>query len=200
MKTLTTKHIVGQKNQMAYWYPRLVFSSVNKKLAWRLLVPMLVVTGISGAGSGKFALPSLWGQILPALRQNVHPDTSVALQPYFAVAFIISMLGIVFLVMVISRVIDIQLFYFAGSASFALSLLWFVCAIMSLLPVSLMGLHQVFVVLVVLATIAAQFVKGGTIRYYWRGGHYGDLATQVVFIGTYLALAWLPLKFALGER
>jgi hypothetical protein len=102
--------------------------------------------------------------------------------------------------MVLSRAVDIQLAYFAGRASFALSLLWFTCAVMSLLPPSLMGLHRVFVVLVVLATLGSQFIRGGTIRYYWDQRYYGDLATQVVFVGTYLAFAWFPLHFALTGR
>ena len=102
--------------------------------------------------------------------------------------------------MVLTRAVDIQLLYFAGTASFALSSLWFVCAIMSLLPASWMGLHRVFVIIVVVATIGSQFIRGGTVRYYWSTRRFGDLATQVVFIGTYLAFAWIPLRFALTGR
>lgn len=185
---------------MAYWKPDLVFSPVNKEVAWRLLVPMMLVTGISGIGAKQMALPNLWQEILPAIEKNVHHGATIDLQPYFAAAFVFSILGILFLVMVLTRAVDIQLLYFAGAASFALSFLWLVCAVMSLLPASLMGLHRVFVVIVVLATIGSQFVRGGTVRYYWGRSHYGDLATQVVFIGTYLALSWLPLKFALIGR
>jgi hypothetical protein len=177
-----------------------VFSAVNKKVAWRLLFPMMLVTGISGIGAKEMALPNLWQEILPAIEENVHHGAALNLQPYFAAAFVFSILGILFLVMVLTRAVDIQLLYFAGKASFALSFLWLVCAVMSLLPASLMGLHRIFVIIVVLATIGSQFKRGGTIRYYWSGRHYGDFATQVVFIGTYLALAWLPLKFALIGR
>jgi O-antigen ligase len=56
---------------MAQWIPRLVFSSVNKTLAWRLLVPMLLVTGISGAGAKEQALPNLWKEIVPAIEKNL---------------------------------------------------------------------------------------------------------------------------------
>jgi uncharacterized integral membrane protein len=185
---------------MSRWIPRLVFSSVNRSVAWRLLVPMMFVTGISGAGAKEMALPNLWQDILPAIERNVGPGATPDMQPYFAAAFVFSVLGILFLVMVLSRAVDIQLVYFAGRASFALSLLWLVCAVMSLLPPSLMGLHRVFVVLVVVSTVGSQFVRGGTVRYYWSEGHYGDLATQVVFMGTYLAFAWLPLRFALSGK
>lgn len=179
------------------WIPRLVFSSVNKRVALRLLLPMVVVTGISGVGAKEQALPSLWNEILPAIEENVRQGATRSVQPYFAASFVFAILGILFLVMVLSHAVDIQLAYFAGRASFALSLLWFTCAVMSLLPPSLMGLHRVFVVLVVLATLGSQFIRGGTIPYYWDQRYYGDLATQVVFIGTYLAFAWLPLRFAL---
>jgi hypothetical protein len=158
------------------------------------------VTGISGAGAREKALPNLWKEILPAIERNVDHGAVVDIQPYFAASFVFSVLGILFLVMVLSRAVDIQLAYFAGRASFALSFLWLVCATMSLLAASLMDLHRVFVVLVVVATLGSQFVRGGTVRYYWSERHYGDLATQVMFIGTYLAFAWLPLKFALTGR
>ena len=185
---------------MAHWLPRLVFSPVNRTVAWRLLLPMLVVTGISGVGAKEQALPSLWKQILPAIEENVHSGAVHDVQPYFAASFVFSILGILFLVMILSRAVDIQLAYFAGRASFALSFLWFICAVMSLLPGSLMGLHRVFLILVVAATVGSQFIRGGTVRFYWNEGHYGDLAAQVVFIGTYLAFAWLPLRFALTGR
>lgn len=185
---------------MTHWKPHHIFSSVNKKLAWRLLAPILIVTGISGAGAKEKALPNLWQEILPAIEKNVHQGATSDLQPFFAAAFVFSILAILFLVMILSRAVDIQLAYFAARASFALSLLWLVCAVMSLLPSSLMGLHRIFVVLVVAATIGSQFVRGGTVKYYWNGRHFGDLAIQVVFIGTYLAFAWLPLKFALIGR
>jgi uncharacterized integral membrane protein len=189
-----------QEKQMAHWIPLLVFSSVNKRVAWRLLLPMLVVTGISGAGAKEKALPSLWKEILPAIEENVRHGAMHDVQPYFGASFVFAILGILFLVMVLSRAVDIQLAYFAGRASFALSFLWFICAVMSLLPASLMGLHRIFVVLVVLATLGSQFIRGGTIKFYWDQHYYGDLATQVVFIGTYLAFAWLPLRFALTGR
>jgi uncharacterized integral membrane protein len=185
---------------MSHWTPRLVFAPVNRRVAWKLLVPMLLITGISGAGAKEQALPNLWKDIVPAIEANVQHGATRDVQPYFAASFVLSALGILFLVMILSRAVDIQLAYFAGRASFALSFLWFVCAVMSLLPSSLMGLHRVFIVLVVAATVGSQFVRGGTIRYYWEKSHYGDLATQVVFIGTYLALAWLPLRFALTGR
>lgn len=184
---------------MANWLPRLVFAPVNRRVAWRLLAPMLLITGFSGAGAKEQALPSLWRDIVPAITENVNGATH-DVRPYFAAAFVFSILGILFLLMILSRAVDIQLAYFAGRASFALSFLWFVCAVMSLLPDSLMGLHRIFVVLVVLATVGSQFIRGGTVRYYWSNGHFGDLATQVVFIGTYLALTWLPLRFALIGR
>lgn len=184
---------------MADWIPRLVFSPVNKRLARWLLASMMLVTGISGLGAKEKALPNLWTEILPAIERNAH-GAALDIQPYFAASFVFSILGILFLVMILSRSVDIQLVYFAGQASFALSLLWLVCAVMSLLPSSLMGLHRVFIVLVVLATLGSQFVRGGTVRYYWTGKHYGDLAAQVVFIGSYLTLAWIPLKFALSGR
>src|ERR1051326_6293007 len=139
---------------MADWKPRLVFSSVNKKVAWRLLVPMMLVTGISGIGAKEMALPNLWQEIPSAIEKNVQHGVMSNLQPFFAAAFVFSILGILFLVMVmvLTRAVDIQLLYFAGTASFALSFLWFVCAIMSLLPASWMGLHRVFVIIVVVAT------------------------------------------------
>src|ERR1051326_2870363 len=186
---------------MSDWLPRLVFTPVNKKVAFRLMAPMLVVTGISGIGAQKLALPNLWKNIGPAIEANVGRDVTHHIQPFFAASFVFAILGILFLVMILSQAVDIQLAYFAGRASFALSFLWFICAVMSLLPASLMGLHRVFVVLVVASTVGSQFIRGGTIRYYWMKRHYGDLATQVIFIGTYLALAWLPLRFALtGSR
>lgn len=52
---------------MGRWTPYLVFAPVNKRLAWGLLVPMLLVTGISGAGAKDMALPNLWKDILPAI-------------------------------------------------------------------------------------------------------------------------------------
>jgi uncharacterized integral membrane protein len=180
--------------------PRYVFSSVNRRLAWGFLVSMLVITGISGPGAGRLALPSLWGQIIPAIEKNVHTGHVHDLQPYFAVSFVFAVIGILFFVMILSRAVDIQLLYFAGRASFALSFLWLVCALMSLLPESLMGLHRIFVILVVAGTVASQFIRGGTIVYYWAKSYYGDLAAQVVFIGTYLAFAWLPLRLALTGR
>jgi uncharacterized integral membrane protein len=185
---------------MADWLPRLVFAPVNRRVAWRLLLPMLVVTGISGIGAQKQALPSLWKQILPAIEENVHSGSVHNAQPYFAASFVFSVVGILFLVMVLSRAVDIQLAYFAGRASFALSFLWFLCALMSLLPESLMGLHRIFIICAALATLGSQFIRGGTIRYYWREGHFGDLGVQIVFIGTYLTFAWLPLRFALTGR
>lgn len=188
--------VPSQEPPVARWIPNLVFSSVNRKVAWRLLVPMMLVTGLSGAG----ALPNLWQQILPAIEKNVKTGATIDMQPYFAVAFVFSILGILFMVMILSRGVDIQLLYFAGSASFALSLVWFICAVMSLLPASLMGVHRIFIFLVVAASVGSQFVRGGTVHYYWSERYYGDLATQIVFIGTYLALAWLPLKFALTGR
>ncbi|HUP62698.1 MAG TPA: hypothetical protein VNA69_20015 [Thermoanaerobaculia bacterium] len=185
---------------MAYWIPRLVFSPVNKDVAWRLLLPMLVVTGISGVGAKEQALPGLWKEILPAIETNLLHGAAHNVQPYFAASFVFAILGILFLVMILTRAVDIQLAYFAGRASFALSFLWFICAVLSLLPNSFMGLHRVFVVLVVAATVGSQFIRGGTITYYWTQRHYGDLVTQVIFIGTYLAFAWLPLRFALTGR
>jgi len=180
--------------------PNLIFSPVNKKLARRLLFALLVVTGISGAGAKQEALPNLWRVIPQTLEQNVSRGATADLRPYFAVSFVFSILGILFLVMILTRAADIQLFYLAGGASFALSLLWFICAVMSLLPPSLMGLHRVFVVLVVAATIAAQFISSGTAKFYLIRRSYGDLATQVVFLTTYLIFAWEPLKFALIGR
>jgi hypothetical protein len=182
------------------WLPRLVFSSVNKRLAWGLLIPVMVLTGISGVGAKEKALPSLWGDILPAIQKNVGHEPVYNIQPYFAAAFVFSVLGILFMVMILSRAVDIQLVYLAGRASFALSLLWVVCAVMSLFPASLMGLHRIFVILVVAATLCSQFVRGGTLTYYRKEKYYGDFITQIVFVGTYLAFAWLPLKFALFGR
>jgi hypothetical protein len=161
---------------------------------------MLLITGLSGAGAKEQALPNLWKDIVPAIEANVRHGATHDIQPFFAASFVFSVLGIVFLTMILSRAVDIQLVYFAARASFALSFLWFVCAVMSLLPASLMGLHRVFIVLVVAATVGSQFVRSGTVRYYWENRHYGDLATQVVFISTYLALTWLPLRFALTGR
>ena len=186
--------------KMTHWKPHLIFSSVNKKLAWRLLAPILIITGISGVGAKGRVLPNLWQEIPAAIEKNVHQGATADLQPFFSAAFVFSVLAILFLVMIISRAVDIQLVYFAARASFALSLLWLVCAVMSLLPASLMGLHRIFVVLVVAATIGSQFVRGGTMKYYWNKRYFGDLAIQVVFTGTYLALAWPPLKFALIGR
>lgn len=190
----------NRESPTAQWLPRLVFSSVNRTLAWRLLIPMMLLTGIGAAGAKQMALPNVWHEIIPAIEKNVGHGASISIQPYFAAAFVFSVLGILFMVMILSRAVDIQLVYFAGRASFALSLVWIVCAVMSLLPASLMGLHRVFVVLVVGATLGSQFVRGGTVKYYWMRRYYGDLATQIVFIGTYLAFAWLPLRFALFGR
>jgi len=173
--------------------PSRVFAPVNRRFAWRLLLPMLPITGISGVG----ALPNLWKNIAPAIEAWVGGAAAHNLQPYFATSFVFSALGVIFFTMILSRQVDIQLVYFAGRTSFALSFLWFVCAVMSLLPHSLMDLHRVFIVIVVVATVLSQFVGDGTIRYYWRNGHYGDFGTEVVFIATYLAFAWPPLHFAL---
>lgn len=189
-----------QAQATSQWIPRLVFSPVNKRVVRRLLLPMLIVTGISGAGAKEQALPSLWKTIIPAIEANVQHGAMRDVQPYFAAAFVFAILGILFLIMILTRAVDIQLMYFAGRASIGLSFLWFICAVLSLLPGSFMGLHRVFIVLVVAATLAMQFVRGGTIRYYWDRRHYGDLATQIIFIGTYLAFAWLPLRFALIGR
>jgi hypothetical protein len=183
---------------MAYWKPHLVFSPVNKKLALRLLAPIMLVTGLSVVGAKEKALPNLWQEIPAAIEKNVHQGAMTDIQPFFAAAFVFAILAILFLVMILSRALDIQLLFFAAQASFALSLLWVVCAVMSLLPPSLMGLHRVFIVLIVAFTILSQFIRGGTIRYYWSRRHLGDLATQTLFIGTYLAFAWPPLKFALS--
>jgi len=184
---------------MSRWLPRLVFAPVNKKVALRLLVPMLVVTGISSAGAKEQALPSLWRNIVPAIEKNIQQGTH-NVQPYFAASFVFAVVGILFLVMILTRAVDIVLVYFAARASFALSFLWFICALMSLLPGSLMGLHRVFIVLIVAFTLGSQFTRGGTIRYYLDEHHYGDFATQVVVIGTYLAFAWLPLRLAIIGR
>ena len=66
---------------MADWKPRLVFSSVNKKVAWRLLVPMMLVTGISGIGAKEMALPNLWQAIPSAIEKNVQHGVMSNLQP-----------------------------------------------------------------------------------------------------------------------
>ncbi|MEZ4862265.1 MAG: hypothetical protein R3C14_13190 [Caldilineaceae bacterium] len=179
------------------WMPNLIFSSVNKKLAWRLLLPMMIITGISGVGGQEKVLPNLWDEILPAIERNVEYGAANDMAPYFAASFVFSILGILFLIMVLTRAVDLQLVYLAGRASFALSLLWLVCALMSVLPPSLMGLHRIFIVLIVAATIASQFIRGGTIKYYWMREHYGDLVVQIVMLATYMVFAWIPLRFAL---
>lgn len=181
---------------MAQWMPDLIFAPVNKKPAQQLLLAMLVVTGLSGAGANT-ALPNLW-HIPDWLSQHGAPGDM--LKASFATSFIFSVLGVLFLIMILTRVADLQLLYLASGASFALSFLWLVCAVMALLPPSLMGLHRVFVVLVVGGTIASQFVRGGTAKFYLMRKYYGDLATEIVFLTTYLIFAWIPLKLALTGR
>src|SRR4051812_19834341 len=102
---------------MSHWIPRLVFSPVNKRVAWRLLLPMLVVTGISAAGAKEQALPSLWKNILPAIEENVGHGATHNIQPYFGASFVFAVLGILFLIMILTRAVDIQLVYFAARAS-----------------------------------------------------------------------------------
>lgn len=162
---------------------------------------MTVLTGLSAAGGKEKVLPGLWQEIPAAIEHAVGHGATANMRPFFAAAFIFSIIGILLLVMILSRAVDIQLLYFGALASFALSLVWLVCAVMSLLPSSFMGLHRVFIILVVAGTLASLFFRGGTLLYYWRERFYGDLTLQIVFIGTYyLAFAWLPLKFALAGR
>lgn len=186
----------GTSPVLARILPRLIFATVNQRVARRLMAGVLLVTGLTGLGAGKSALPALWKDILPAIKRNVSAEAGVVVEPYFAMAFVFSLVGVIFLTMIIARILNAQFVLTAARASFALSLLWLVCAIMGMMPESLMGLHRVFIVLVVGLGVAYVFTSGN-LTFYLRQRFYGDAVIEIVLLSTYLVLALIPLPFAL---
>jgi hypothetical protein len=175
---------------MGNFAPNHIFDSVDQKLARKkYLYPFLALTGVSASSK---ILPNISVAIQTAIKgYDSNPNYHFS-QELISYALAFSLVGLIFIIMVVASVFDAQISITIAKCLFLDSFLFITSGLLLLLPNDITLLIKVTVIICLVLGLVQLFLKGN-FTFYYLEEYYGDAIIEVIVIISFTAFLVKPI-------